>query len=305
MQPVIEQRPDTPAASEADRREAERDLQRAQRRYQQRFWRLIRSYRITFVMLVLGSAAILAVSLLSGPICAVGGSHAGKCLGAAGYWTLWLLLAALLLMANESPPDLVLLGVTTLLLLTRVISNDEAWRGISSPSLLVIAVLFVVARALEETKAVEMLLRPMLGSPKTSRMGVLRLCVPVALASAFLNNTPIVAMLLSVCEGWAARNGLSVHALLMPLSFASMLGGMCTLIGTSTNLVLNAQIENDPDVNAVPEPQPPAHPALAPSPPSPPPLFSGPPAPSVLAHPSPAHLPLSDRRCSSPSPCSA
>ena len=54
-------------------------------------------------------------------------------------------------------------------------------------------------------------------------------------------------MLLSVCEGWAARSNLSIKVLLMPLSFASMLGGMCTLIGTSTNLVLNAQIEDDPE----------------------------------------------------------
>jgi di/tricarboxylate transporter len=104
----------------------------------------------------------------------------------------------------------------------------------------------VIARALEETRAIEMLLLPVLGSPTTTRMAVLRLCLPVAFASAFLNNTPIVAMLISVCEGWAARNGLSIRSLLMPLSFAAMLGGMCTLIGTSTNLVLNSQIENDP-----------------------------------------------------------
>jgi Na+/H+ antiporter NhaD/arsenite permease-like protein len=240
-----------PAASEVNQRESQKSLRRAQRRNRLRFWRVMRSYRITCAMLVLGSAGIAVVATRLEPVCVVGGSHDGACLGPASYWTLWLLLAALLLMTNESPPDIVLLGVTTLLLLTNVISNDEAWRGISSPSLLVIGVLFVVARALEETRAVEMLLLPMLGSPTSTRMGVLRLCIPVAFASAFLNNTPIVAMLLSVCESWAARNGLSIHALLMPLSFASMLGGMCTLIGTSTNLVLNAQIENDPEVNSI------------------------------------------------------
>jgi di/tricarboxylate transporter len=241
--------PSTPSAatSEGDRREAEKEMRRAQRRHRQRFWRLMRSYRISFVMLLIGSAALGLVAWLLHPICVVGGSQDGACLGPTSYWTVWLLLASLLLMTNESPPDIVLLGTTTLLLLTGVISNEEAWRGVSSPSVLVIGVLFVVARALEETRAVEMLLLPMLGSPKTTGVGILRLCIPVAVSSAFLNNTPIVAMLLSVCEGWAARNGLSIHALLMPLSFASMLGGMCTLIGTSTNLVLNSQIENDPE----------------------------------------------------------
>jgi di/tricarboxylate transporter len=206
----------------------------------------MRSYRASFVILVLGSVALGVVASLPDPICVVGGSHDGACLGPASYWTVWLLLASLLLMIHECPPDIVLLGVTTLLQLMGVVTSEDAWRGVSSPSVLVIGVLFVVARALEETRAVEMLLLPMLGAPKSTMVGVLRLCVPVAIASAFLNNTPIVAMLLSVCEGWAARNGLSVHALLMPLSFAAMLGGMCTLIGTSTNLVLNSQIENDP-----------------------------------------------------------
>jgi Na+/H+ antiporter NhaD/arsenite permease-like protein len=249
MLPVSE-RPDTPVASEADRREAENEMRRAQRRYRQRLWRLMRSYRITFVILLLGTAGLIGLASLPDPICVVGSSHTGACLNFDSYWTMWLLFASLLLMIHDSPPDIVLLGTTTLLLLTKVITNEEAWRGISSPSVLVIGVLFVIARALEETRAIEMLLLPMLGSPTSTRVAVLRLCLPVAFASAFLNNTPIVAMLISVCEGWAARNGLSIHALLMPLSFAAMLGGMCTLIGTSTNLVLNSQIENDPEVLA-------------------------------------------------------
>eukprot|EP00965_Chrysotila_dentata_P215538 6188835-Pleurochrysis_carterae.AAC.2 len=82
--------------------------------------------------------------------------------------------------------------------------------------------------------------------PSTHATALLRLCVPTTLASAFLNNTPIVAMLIPACEAWATRAGLDVRVLLMPLSFASMLGGMCTLVGTSTNLVLNAQIAADP-----------------------------------------------------------
>ena len=67
-----------------------------------------------------------------------------------------------------------------------------------------------MARALEETRAVERLLLPALGRPRGHRSALLRLCLPVGLFSAFLNNTPIVAMLLPICEGWAARCNLSI-----------------------------------------------------------------------------------------------
>ena len=92
----------------------------------------------------------------------------------------------------------------------------------------------------------------MLGRPGNHASAVLRLCLPTALFSAFLNNTPIVAMLLSVTEQWCARAGLNPAVLLMPLSFASILGGLTTLIGTSTNLVLNSQLEADPDAPCAP-----------------------------------------------------
>jgi len=242
---------DIGVASPVEWREAERARRRARRHRKRRAWRWLCGHRISLVFLVVGTVALVVVGSLPDPVCVMGGSHDG-CLGPSSYWTLWLVLAALLLMINEAAPDIVLLATTTLLLLTRVITEKQALQGVASPSVLAIGVLFVVARALEETRAVELLLSPLLGSPKSTPVGVLRLCIPVALCSAFLNNTPIVAMLLSVCEGWAARNGLSIHALLMPLSFASMLGGMCTLIGTSTNLVLNAQIENDPDAPLLP-----------------------------------------------------
>ena len=81
-------------------------------------------------------------------------------------------------------------------------------------------------------------MRPLLGKPSGHVSAIVRLCVPTALFSAFLNNTPIVAMLISVTEAWCARTGLTPSVLLMPLSFASILGGTTTLIGTSTNLVL-------------------------------------------------------------------
>ena len=171
---------------------------------------------------------------------------AERCLCGTSYWTLWLVSMALLLMCNNAPPDLTLLFTTTALLLSGVIDEEEAWKGFSSPSILSIAVLFIVARALEETRCVELMFRAVLGRPASHSIALLRLTLPTAFFSAFMNNTPIVAMLLPVAEAWAARCSLSTRVLMMPLSFASLMGGMCTLIGSSTNMVLNARIVGDP-----------------------------------------------------------
>ena len=175
------------------------------------------------------------------------GGSGEDCLDSKSYLTIMLTCFALVGMCNDMPPDLILLGVTVLLLMFNIISQKDAWAGFSSPSILAIAALFVFARALEETRAVELIVRPLLGQPHNHMVAVLRLCFPAALSSAFLNNTPIVAMLIPITEAWASRSRLSERVLLMPLSFSSMLGGMCTLIGTSTNLVLNARIDNDAD----------------------------------------------------------
>ncbi|KAL3923913.1 MAG: hypothetical protein SGPRY_004072 [Prymnesium sp.] len=157
-------------------------------------------------------------------------------LSVGSYATLALTVASLLAMCNDMAPDIVLMASTTLLLLTRIITDQQALRGFCSPSVLAIGALFPVARALEEVQTVDRVIRPILGRPRGHAQAILRLCAPTSLFSAFLNNTPIVAMLITSCETWAANSGLNVSVLLMPLSFASMLGGMCTLIGTSTNL---------------------------------------------------------------------
>jgi len=108
------------------------------------------------------------------------------CLDGKSYWTVALLVGALVLMANNASPDLVMLAFSVLLVLSDVISNGEAWAGFSSTSVLSIGALFVVARALEETRAVEKILLPLLGKPAGHMSALLRLCFPVAIFSAFL-----------------------------------------------------------------------------------------------------------------------
>ena len=92
----------------------------------------------------------------------------------------------------------------------------------------------------------------LLGSPRTAAAAQVRLLTPVALISAVLNNTPVVAMLVPVVTDWCKRTGLSTSKLFLPLSYAAILGGLCTLIGTSTNLVVQAMLvdahASDPNV---------------------------------------------------------
>ena len=222
-----------------------------------RGWHLTKTYRVTVAIGATGVIACIVLACIPDVVCVppTSGNHsdpAETCLNGQSYWMLSLNLVALLLMGNNAPADLVMLAFTIMLSVSGVITDDEAWQGFAEPSVLAIGALFVVARALEETRAVELFILPLLGEPTTHNTAIFRLALPVGLFSAFMNNTPIVAMLLSVVENWAVRCGLHAKVLLMPLSFASMLGGMCTLIGTSTNLVLNANINSD--LNAPLEP---------------------------------------------------
>ena len=157
-------------------------------------------------------------------------------------WKSWitieLTLVALVLLLHNHPPEWVMLGVTAVLLLLNIITPADAIKGMGSSSILAIGVLFPVAKGLEQAGTVEVLLSAVLGAPTTTGAAILRLSVPVCIVSAFMNNTPVVAMMIPVVESWSARTGIPAAKLLIPLSFSSMLGGMCTLLGTSTNLIL-------------------------------------------------------------------
>ncbi|MGD8609037.1 MAG: SLC13 family permease, partial [Myxococcales bacterium] len=126
----------------------------------------------------------------------------------------------------------------TVLLLTGVIEPSEALSGFSNPAVITIAALFVVAAGVKETGGLDLAARVVLGRPRSLAGAQLRMMFPVAGLSAFLNNTPVVAMFVPLVTSWARRLDFSVSLMLMPLSYATILGGACTLIGTSTNLVV-------------------------------------------------------------------
>lgn len=158
---------------------------------------------------------------------------------AAGFTLFVILMALVLMMANVAAPDVILLGGVVLLTVTGVLTPNQALGGFANTGMLTVAALFVVAAGLRETGAVDVVTHRLLGRPRSERLAILRLTAPTVLASAFLNNTTIVATLMPAVSQWSRRTGIPASRLLMPLSFAAILGGTCTLIGTSTNLIVS------------------------------------------------------------------
>jgi di/tricarboxylate transporter len=158
-------------------------------------------------------------------------------------WDAWLTIAVtatvLIALMCEKPADLVFMGAIVLLALCGVIKPEEAFGGFISNSLLMVAALFVVTAGLKETGVVDVVGSRVLGPAKTELGGLIMLAIFAITTSAFLNNTPIVAMLIPVVIAWCRKQQVAPSKLLIPLSFLTILGGCCSRIGTSTNLVVD------------------------------------------------------------------
>jgi len=159
-------------------------------------------------------------------------------------WHAWAAMGVIvlimgLLISNRISTDVAIVGGVTLLVLMGILTTKQAVAGMSNEGMLTVAVLFVVVAGLQETGGVTWLGQRLLGRPKNVITAQTRLMLPVAFFSAFMNNTPLVAMLIPAVSEWAKQHRLSVSKLMIPLSYAAILGGTCTLIGTSTNLVVS------------------------------------------------------------------
>ena len=161
-----------------------------------------------------------------------------------------VLLAAIVALAREwAPPPAIMLGAVVALTLGGVVTPEQAFSGLSNPATLTIAGLFVVARAVRDHARVDLVVERILGAgrgegPPSTRGALLRLPVPVMAMSGVINNIPLVATLAPVVRSWAERHGIATTYLLMPLSFAAILGGLLTTIGTATNLVVSGILES-------------------------------------------------------------
>jgi di/tricarboxylate transporter len=168
-----------------------------------------------------------------------------------GWLTSAVTVAMVLVMAfNLAAPDLVLVAGLTVLLASGVLTPAEAFVGFSNSAVVTIATLFVVAAGVRETGGLDFVGRRILGRPRSMAGAQLRMMLPVSGMSAFLNNTPVVAMMVPLVTDWARRCGMNSSKLLIPLSYSAILGGTCTLIGTSTNLVVAGMAETrQPDLH--------------------------------------------------------
>lgn len=156
----------------------------------------------------------------------------------------WITIATVLtmftvLLFTKLRSDIVFLGAIAILFLTGVLDANEAFSGFSNTSVIVIGVLFVVVAGLMHTGVLQWIVKHLLGQPKSYSGAVTRLMLPVAALSSFLSNTTVVALFVGIVKMWSKKLGISPSKLLIPLSYASGMGGVCTLIGTPPNLIIS------------------------------------------------------------------
>jgi di/tricarboxylate transporter len=161
-------------------------------------------------------------------------------------FTLGVVVSVLIALAmSRVAPDTILMAALAVLMISGILTPGEALAGFGNPGVMTIAVLYVVAAGLKETGAIQWLAHRLLGQPQRLRQAQLRVLLPASGLSAFMNNTTVVAMFIPAVQEWAGRLKLPPSKLLLPLSYAAIIGGTCTLIGTSTNLVVDGLLQSE------------------------------------------------------------
>ena len=157
-----------------------------------------------------------------------------------GLLSLALTVGALLtLVLTRAQAHLVMMAVLAILSVTGVLTASEALTGFGNPGVITVAAMFVLAAGVHSSGGIDMLVQRFLGHPRSVRRAQARILLPVIFLSGFLNNTPVVATMIPAIHSWARKINVAASKLLIPLSYAAILGGTLTMIGTSTNLVVN------------------------------------------------------------------
>ena len=156
--------------------------------------------------------------------------------------SLVLMLAALI--ADKMRPGMILFTVLVVFLCCRILTPKEMIEGFSNKGMITVALLFLVSEGIRQSGALTQLIKRLLPQEKTTVFKAqIRMLPPIAFISAFLNNTPVVVIFAPIIKRWAKKVGLPATYFLIPLSYVTIFGGVCTLIGTSTNLVVHSMIQ--------------------------------------------------------------
>ncbi|MBM6551813.1 SLC13 family permease [Marinomonas ostreistagni] len=162
-----------------------------------------------------------------------------------GWFSLALTVGALgVLTVTRIAPHLVMMGVLTILSALGILSANEALAGFANSGLVTVAAMFIVAAGIHGSGGIDLLVRKVLGQPTSIRAALGRIFAPVILLSGFLNNTPVVATMIPAVHAWSRKIKIPPSKLMIPLSYTAILGGTITLIGTSTNLIVNGQYQS-------------------------------------------------------------
>ncbi len=162
-----------------------------------------------------------------------------------------ILLCLISLITTRISADVVFISGLTVIIISQVVPAQEALVGFSNQGMLTVAALYVVAAGMKETGAIQFVVNKIIGQVKSIRRAQIRIMAPVMVVSAFLNNTPVVASFIPALEDWARKNRIAVSKILIPLSYAAILGGTCTLIGTSTNLIVNGLLIEEASTDTI------------------------------------------------------
>ncbi|MBW2433044.1 MAG: SLC13 family permease [Deltaproteobacteria bacterium] len=151
-----------------------------------------------------------------------------------------LVVAMILLVTEKLPVDLTSIGIMVVLVLSGILAPQEAIAGFASPAVITVGSMFLISRGMIRTGAVGFISEKVIDiSRGRPGLAIFLILVIVGTASAFINNTPVVVLFIPIILSLGCELGFSPSKVLIPVSYASILAGTCTLIGTSTNIIIS------------------------------------------------------------------
>lgn len=168
----------------------------------------------------------------------------------SAWYTIVVVLAMFtILLKTKLSASVVFMGAVTALFIGGVVNIKEAFGGFSNSSVMVVAVLYVVIAGLSHTGVLQWIAHYLFGQPKNYARAIVRLMLPTAILSSVLSNVAVVTLFINVVKTWAKKLKISPSKLLIPLSYASGMGGVCTLIGTPPNLIISGMYAEETGIH--------------------------------------------------------